>query len=100
MKSDCLTKDPSVASARTRDSVSCFVTFDGCGVVCVSSDSMLTVFFGCLQSFVTDCVMNEAPETPEVAGAIVILLLAFSLAVAALLCQLLPDDDGVTGCQA
>ena len=33
-----------VASARTRDSVSCFVTFDGCGVVCVSSDSMLTVF--------------------------------------------------------
>ena len=46
--SDCVTKDPSVKSevarARTRDSVSCFLTFDGCGVVCVSSDSMLTVF--------------------------------------------------------
>ena len=42
-------------------------------------------FFGCLQSFLTDCVMKEAPETPEVAGAIVILLLAFSLAVADLL---------------
>ena len=43
-----MTKDPSVksevAGARTRDSVSCFLTFDGCGVVCVSSDSMLTVF--------------------------------------------------------
>ena len=35
-------------------------------------------FFGCLQRFLTDCVMKEAPETPEVAGAIVILLLAFS----------------------
>ena len=39
------------AGARTRDSVSCFVTFDGCGVVCVSSDSMLTVFSGVFKAF-------------------------------------------------
>ena len=39
------------AGARTRDSVSCFVTFDGCGVVCVSSDSMLTVFSGVFNAF-------------------------------------------------
>ena len=52
---DCMTKGPTVkvedAGARTRDSVSCFVTFDGCGVVCVSSDSMLTVFSGVFNAF-------------------------------------------------
>ena len=50
-----MTKDPSVksevAAARTRDSVSCFLTFDGCGVVCVSSDSMLTCFSGVFNAF-------------------------------------------------
>ena len=36
-----MTKDPSVksevAGARTRDSVSCFLTFDGCGQLFVSA---------------------------------------------------------------
>ena len=50
----------------------------------------------CLQRFLTDCVMKEAPETPEVADAIVILRLAFSLAVADLLGRIPPKDDAFT----
>ena len=58
-------------------------SLDCCRVVCVSFPST-DDGFTCLQSFVTDCLTKDPSVKSEVAGALVILCVAFSLIVAAL----------------